>query len=289
MRKLQLLLSITSLVILTGCLEERYGDVENVGDQNWQIMESQVKVTDPAIWNTLATQSITPEDTVVETRGVELRAKKYYKEYPSSKTYYYALFEDLYPSKGDYDFNDVVIKSKMYLSTSKGTATGYFDSELINRGGSLPLEVGLMFYEESKGTYTRIANKDIKINGSTITGSEPWSFMLSDTNWRIDFEFEYDKSLWVSYFIKTSSGEIMTSGMAPSNVNEFELPHKAYLTDTNLPWGLEIEAGEFAIVNEKVLFTDAYPEFKEWINSGGSSKYKKWYENPDPKLTGDPK
>lgn len=285
MRGVVVLIVLIGTVILSGCLEERYEDLDIPENCNSQVMENRLNVVNPEIWNSLAAQTISPEDSIEEFSTLALRSSKTLKEYPSSKTYYYALFEDLYPSKGDYDFNDVVIKSKMFLGASKGKAYGYFDSELINKGGSLSIELGLMFYSEDKGTYTRVANKDIKINGEILKGEEAWSFILDSPTWRIDFEFEYDKNLWVNYFIKSQNGEIMSAGMAPSNVKNFKLPHKAFLTNANLPWGLEIEAEEFAVPNEKVLFLDAYPMFEDWINSGGSSKYKKWFENPNLKNT----
>ncbi|MEA1878528.1 MAG: hypothetical protein U9N86_16935 [Bacteroidota bacterium] len=40
------------------------------------------------------------------------------KEYPN-KGYYFTLFEDLFPSQGDYDFNDVILQTKILLDGKK--------------------------------------------------------------------------------------------------------------------------------------------------------------------------
>ena len=83
-------------------------------------------------------------------------------------------------------------------------------------------------------------------------------------------------NIWIAYHIVTKS-EILTGGFAPTDVTSFEVPHKHFLNKNNLPWGLEIEAEKFAIPNEKELFLNAYPQCKEWAESGGV-KNKKWFE-----------
>ncbi len=262
---------------------------EDLGSLSNQERMQLLKIEDPSIWNTLTTQSIDLGS--VETSALKLKSKTY-SEYPYGGNYYFALFEDLFPSEGDYDFNDVIIKSKLGLSKS-WNITGYIKSTLINRGGSLPVDVGLMFYTVSGKTYTRIANEYITVNGEQLTGEDPWRTPLNDLvadsdSWQINFSLSFMgwwSNIWVSYFIYTNE-EIFTGGFAPSSVHSFTIPTHDFLTDKNLPWGLEIETDEFAIPNEKELFLNAYPEFEEWAESGGV-KNKKWYKSPDPAYTHD--
>ncbi len=65
---------------------------------------------------------------------------------------------------------------------------------------------------------------------------------------------------------------------------QFTVPQPDFLSERNLPWGLEIEAESFDIPNEKELFLNCYPEFKEWAESNGN-RNPKWFEEPNSKYT----
>ena len=249
---------------------------------NSEIM-NRLNIDDASVWNTLVNQNI--DLSFVETSA--MKSANAIQEYPNGNKYYFAMFEDLYPSEGDYDFNDIIIKSKLGLSKKGNVITGYLKSELVNKGGSLPVEIGLMFYEVSGKKYSRIPNENITVNGEQLVkGEGPWTIPYSQLgkSWQIDFQFtNKSNNIWIAYHIVTKS-EILTGGFAPTDVTNFEIPHKHFLNKNNLPWGLEIEAEKFAIPNEKELFLNAYPQFKEWAESGGV-KNKKWFENPDLEYT----
>jgi hypothetical protein len=269
-------------------------DLDNVNKDltNAEIMK-QLKISDVAIWNTLTTQSI--DLSTLKSSG--LKSGQDMNVYPSGSKYYFALFEDLYPSEGDYDFNDIIIKSRVGLEVKGNVITGYVDSKIVNKGGSLPVEIGLMFYKVTGKKYTRIPNKDITIDGEPLVeGEGPWTKPYEEfgTERKVNFTCKYQGAgignIWINYFIVTVKDgkrtEILTSGFAPTNVaTEFETPNLNFISSKNkLPWGLEIEAEKFAIPNEKVLFLKAYPEFKEWVESNGV-KNQKWFDKPDPLYT----
>jgi len=65
-----------------------------------------------------------------------------------------------------------------------------------------------------------------------------------------------------------------------SSGHSFTNPADFYKTSTNLPWGLEIVAEEFRVPNEKTEIIDAYPQFKDWAESGGTVN-QDWYDYPD--------
>jgi len=278
-----------SSLFMVSCIND---DLDNVDKDltNAEIM-NQLKIGDVSIWNTLTTQSID----LSTLKSSDLKSGQALQEWPKGGNYYFALYEDLYPSEGDYDFNDIIIKSVLGLEKKKDVTSGYVKSELINKGGTLPVEIGLMFYEVSGNKYTRIANENITVNGvKLVKGAGPWTTPYSQAThgkpWQIDFEFTHKSAnIWVAYHIVTvregKRTEILTSGFAPTSVTtQFETPQLDFISKNKLPWGLEIEAKEFAIANEKELFLNAYPLFKEWAESGGV-KNKKWFESPDPKYT----
>jgi len=62
--------------------------------------------------------------------------------------------------------------------------------------------------------------------------------------------------------------------------NKFSMVSGFYKTATNLPWGLEIETVDFRVPNEKTEILDAYPQFQEWAESGGTVN-RSWYKHPD--------
>jgi len=275
-------------LFLVGCIND---DLNNVNEDltNAEIMK-QLKISDVAIWNTLTTQSIDlstlKSSNLKSGQGTQMDGNL-----PANGQYYFSLFEDLYPSEGDYDFNDIIIKSRLDLSVKKDEISGTIYSEMVNKGGSLPVEIGLMFYEVSGKKYTRIANENITINGVTLTkGAGPWTTPYSQAThgkpWQIEYKFiNKSANVWIAYHIVTVKGEkrteILTSGFAQTSVTTpFEVPTKDFISDNDLPWGLEITAQKFAIPNEKVLFLKAYPEFQKWVETG-SGDYKRWYENPD--------
>jgi len=276
-----IIISVLFSLFFTSCLKDDI-DEDVLSLSNKERMH-QLQINNPSIWNSLTVQTI--DLTTLDTQAESLKsAFGKMQEYPKGGKYYFSLFEDLFPSEGDYDFNDIIIKSKLGLSKKGNEITGYIDSELVNKGGSLPVAIGLMFYKVEGKKYTRIPNKTIKINGVQLeAGGLPWkkSSEKLGEKWKLEFEINHkSNNIWINYFIYTDR-EILTSGFAPSEVKEeFEVPQSDFLTDRNLPWGLEIEAKSFAIPNEKELFLNAYPEFEEWATSGGT-KNKKWFESPD--------
>ncbi len=269
------------LFLFNGCLDKNI-EVDEESLTNQQRMQL-LKIEDPSIWNTLTTQSID----LGELETSALKSATAIQEYPKNGKYYFALYEDLFPYEGDYDFNDVIIKSKIGLQKSGNTISGYVNSTLHNRGGGKPANIGLMFYEVSGKSYTRIDNENITVDGEQLeAGGDPWKKPLTELGkeWQINFSFtNASNNIWISYFIYTDQ-EIFTGGFAPSKIKKFDIPQPDFLTKRNLPWGLEIETESFAIPNEKELFLNAYPEFKEWAESGGV-KNKKWYESPDSNYT----
>lgn len=53
-----------------------------------------------------------------------------------------------------------------------------------------------------------------------------------------------------------------------------------YRTENNHPWSIEFIATEFKVPFEKKSILMAYPQFRDWAESGGSVNTG-WYNNPD--------
>ena len=283
--KKQILLFILFALLVTGCTKDITPDLSNKDRMN------QLEISDPLVWNSLTRQFIE-----LDTTGSGLKAGnglKAMREYPSSDKYYYALFEDLYPYQGDYDFNDIMLETKLFLDSKKSEFWGSLKSTLINRGGSLKTRLGLMFYAyDGKNGYTRIDNSQILVNGNRLEGKEPYTMELPAEGAGFSTEFYVQQGLvpvkyiWITWFLVVDSDgesrEIHSSGFPVSTMETFQIPQRDFLTGNNLPWGLEIEAEEFFIPVERTLFLDAFPEFRDWAESKGS-KNSSWFRNPDRK------
>lgn len=295
--KLRLTKSLVRFVIILICLRGFTNCIDtHVAELDEEVTVASLVVSDPSIWNTLATQSISLEDLEdLEEKSASSVSDKKLKEYPAGKNYYYAIFEDLFPGKGDYDFNDVVLKTKMFLGINRDSFFGRLETDFVHKGGAIVKKVGLVIYDsDGKDQFTRIPNKDIVINGKQLSGNGlPYTFSIEggiaeNKNWEIEFTFKRGRirNFWIGYFIITERDgveyEILTAGFADINeTGQFKIPQATYLTNDNKPWGLEIEANEMPIVKEKENFCKAFPDFVNWINDSKDKKYKKWYESPD--------
>lgn len=62
--------------------------------------------------------------------------------------WYYQMFEDLWPSKGDYDLNDLIIKLRMVVNfdASNTWISGTFDYYIWTNGASINLGCGMEFF-----------------------------------------------------------------------------------------------------------------------------------------------
>lgn len=111
----------------------------------------------------------------------------YYDCVPCGTNFNYYIFEDLWPAKGDYDMNDVTIKTKTILYR-KGSNNNIINGEttcyIWSKGGSLPFGLGVEFLE----------------------WDEPY-----------DYHFKYNSSPWLVLESGSSSSVYMLSSSVSNN------------------------------------------------------------------------
>jgi len=248
-------------------------------------------------------------------------SRAYLKIFPSGDNFYFQLFEDLWPSKGDYDFNDIVLRTKThtYKNAQNNLVGGRVISKVYWIGGGLPRGAGIEFFKpnfygttleylpENTITFTEVDNViiDPVVNNSVQIFNDNIIESLNDS---VDFEFLWDynaggNTLFAQFYIYNDRNhEVHVYGQPPTNAqdmslfgthddasqttwdwtagNTFDTPADFYKTSTNLPWGLELITKDFRVPIEKTEIIDAYPQFKDWAESGGSVN-PDWYNNPD--------
>jgi len=224
-------------------------------------------------------------------------------------------FEDLWPTKGDYDFNDLLVKYK-YISVMNAQdkvveLRGEFTVEHIGAsysngfGFELPFHPGLITSVTGYNITSGIVNINAKglENGHDADKSVVILFDNAQANiyTTLNLVIELDEPLEPSLvgvppfnpfiFVNGDRGrEIHLVNMPPTDLanlaffgteddNSIPEEGKYYRTANKLPWAINMMHG-FVVPLEGKQINQAYTKFNEWAESGGDS-YSDWYkDNP---------
>ena len=228
------------------------------------------------------------------------------------------MFEDMYPALGDYDFNDFVAWYNFqidgfYWSHNQCYAEylmigfqiraigGIYDYNPYIRlaevqYNELDLEETQMYLERNnpeeaenikilkgpKGELIISLKKPAIPNGYKYYNTEVNEKTKPKKMMAIYLVFNSPvnvKSLQDSkmdfYIAKTNKGqEIHLKGYSPVYYNSNE----SYVNEDNFIWGLKVPAS-LHHAREEVNFLEAYPDFEQWVTSGGQ-KNQRWWNKP---------
>ncbi|MBO6605719.1 LruC domain-containing protein [Psychroserpens sp.] len=219
-------------------------------------------------------------------------------------------FEDLWPSDGDYDFNDMALNYQAIailnsqnlvvqvdlVCNIKSNSAGYTNGVGIEIEGISPSQIESVngtTYTESYISLNPNGTEANQENAVIILTDNP-NNMLSETTVSIVF---------------TEPITTETLGVAPFNpfiiankirANEIHLPYQNktslgqsyvqiegqnydpngnYISDNGYPWGISI-IHDFKVPKESIRIYHAYNFFNSWAESGGT-EFKDWYkDNP---------
>ena len=173
------------------------------------------------------------------------------------------MFEDMYPALGDYDFNDFVAWYNFqidgfYWSHNQCYAKGP-KGELIISLKKPAIPNGYKYYNTEVNEKT----KPKKMMAIYLVFNSPVNVKsLQDS--KMDF-----------YIAKTNKGqEIHLKGYSPVYYNSNE----SYVNEDNFIWGLKVPAS-LHHAREEVNFLEAYPDFEQWVTSGGQEN-QRWWNKP---------
>lgn len=237
-------------------------------------------------------------------------SKAYLSYYPNSGRQTIA-FEDMWPIRGDYDFNDVIVNSKMTLV--KNAANEWVSAEvelaLDAFGGGIENGLAIQLVNGSKAAMSSMnisvsgdASLDPNVNNGIIVFSDPDEKRSSyytnteaglmatpDTvRFTINFGSNNGTSFIPDFYIFQTEdrgvevhlpGFSGTSQADASLYNTGDDVNGSYQTVTGLPWGMELvlpEGTSFKHPYEKIDMISAYPQFSAWATSGGASN-SDWY------------
>jgi len=224
-------------------------------------------------------------------------------------------FEDMWPIKGDYDMNDVVMSYQLKVITNAANKVVAVDGNysLYARGGifhngfgiefpisrSLVSDVsgGILEEGQSKAVIILFSNMHSELSSMNTRLEDPvvpaksYSISFNINNGPTLNEFglsEYNPFIW-----NTDAGrgaEIHLPGKTPTSLANLNLfgtgddkstpaQGKYYVTNDGFPWAINIPIKDFIYPIEGKDIITGYLKLPEWVSSGGA-KYQDWYSNP---------
>lgn len=237
--------------------------------------------------------------------------KAFNNYFPGENTWASLAFEDLWPSKGDYDFNDLVLKYNINQVTnaSNNVVEIKADFQPIHNGASFvngfafQLPIDATSVETVTGYNLTGSSVSLNANG-TETGQTLANIVVFD---QTESNLNTTLNIVVTF---TTPIEPVTLGSVPYNPYliidehidmEVHLPDMAptalanqsyfgtgddtsdqaigryYKSATNLPWAINI-VYDFVWPLESRQITQGYLKFGEWAESGGTL-YPDWYKD----------
>ncbi|MFA8450302.1 MAG: LruC domain-containing protein [Bacteroidales bacterium] len=223
-------------------------------------------------------------------------------------------FEDLWNSKGDYDFNDLVINYNYSTILSPNNKIVQLDiiTTVKHLGGSLhngfAIELpvapsfigsvngglknsGLINYE-SNGIEADQQDKSVVVVFEDDRVTEGKTYVVSVMfNSPLDIGgFDYSQFNPFIFLTESRGVEIHLPNYMMTNLGNTGLlgvkddasnleQNITYLSHDNLPWAINVMY-DLELVQEKIPITEAYLKFRAWAQSGGTV-YDDWYMNID--------
>lgn len=220
-------------------------------------------------------------------------------------------FEDLWPTRGDYDFNDLVIDYQFSNVTDANNLVKTLDISInvrnvgasFKNGFGIELPVPASSVESVKGAKYSRSYLTIDPNGVEAGRSNAIVFPFDDA-WivrgqslkvSITFKSGISPSLLGSYpynpFLvvnETRGREIHLPDYPPTSgadysyfgqSADFSRPSSGlyYRSARNLPWAINV-SGDYAVPKEKSPINMGYLKFVDWAKSAGTN-YADWYLN----------
>jgi LruC domain-containing protein len=220
-------------------------------------------------------------------------------------------FEDLWPSMGDFDFNDMTLSNQVTFKQNADfeLVEAHFKVSIDAIGAGLHNGIAMMLYDKNGNAFPSniiesvsgpVSLDPLNTNGLILTDNV-YSFIdefyqnngagptaTPDTlEFTISFNNIEEEILPEIYIFRNNdrSHEVHRSNFGPTAAADMSLfftreDNGNYQTQNGLPWGIEIIIdGSFKSPIEKIEIMDAYPDFQEWATSGGLLQTD-WYTRP---------
>lgn len=242
--------------------------------------------------------------------------KAYNSYYPSAAGGGTIAFEDNWPSKGDFDLNDVVVgyRYQVVTNASNNVVRVIGNYTLLATGGELGNGFGVQFPVNA----TNVSN----VTGGTLEAGQTKAVVIVFNNMRdqmanwntvygaansptvnytVSFDVtggpslssfglsSYNPFIWNFGLGNNRGREIHLAGHQPTDLgytsyfgtaddNSSAASSRYFVTATGLPWAIDVPVNPFNYPLELKDITQAYLHIGQWAESGGTS-YADWYSN----------
>ncbi|MCK5824703.1 MAG: LruC domain-containing protein [Ichthyobacteriaceae bacterium] len=277
---------------------------DNPGDYS-KVIDAGVFLSDLAIHrNKLAEFKDQDEDGIADYYDeYPLNPKLAFNEYcPSLYGHFTLLAEDLWPSQGDYDFNDLIVayKSKKEMNSDRLVVTRRLDATIVHIGGSYKNGFGIRWKTDPSSVTKCSSNMSltegiVELNEVGIEAGHKNEVVqvLFDNAHKVGVEntihtvTEYDPPIDCPtkvnpfIFVNGERGrEVSLINKTPTELADLKYfgtysdvsdlaAGLTYQSKTKLPWILNVSDEIDMIAGEKVNITKAFLKFKSWAESGG--------------------
>jgi LruC domain-containing protein len=242
-------------------------------------------------------------------------ARKAFNNYSSITGGSTVAFEDLWPSKADFDMNDLVMSYNYTIVTNANNIVVEVNGDFLLKaaGGNLPNGFAVEFPlarnkvrgltgatledGQSKAVIVLFTNMQKELlNGNTQPGKE----QSKPKSYAIQFDvldgpslekFGYDYNPFIFYMYPNSRREVHLMNKPPSDLADKTLfgqnddatdiaAGRYYVSKTGLPYAINIPISNFEYPIENKDVTQTYLHFADWAISGGKT-YIDWFSNTD--------
>lgn len=242
--------------------------------------------------------------------------RAYNNYYPASAGGGTVAFEDQWPSKGDFDMNDVVVgyRYQVVTNAANNVVKVIANYTLLATGGSLGNGFGVEFPISSGnvsnitgGTLEAGQSKAVVIVFSNMRNEMAhWNTVPGETvspvnNYTVSFDVtngpnistfglsSYNPFIWNFGLGNNRGREIHLAGHTPTDLgytsyfgtaddSSVAASGRYYVTKTGLPYAIDVPLTPFNYPIEQADITKAFLHFGAWGESGGTS-FPDWYSN----------
>ena len=195
------------------------------------------------------------------------------------------LYEDLYPSQGDYDMNDVVVTYRLtkYFNEANELVKVGYEFTPVWSGANLHSAFSFLL-DGWTDAPVRVFDDQLKYVNAYKATDRLTTFSGELTEGRF-IDQPKDALTWDAFnpFITVSNGYEVHLTKKPSSpsarldgLNEYQ---KAYVNEGNFPFAMNIPTKNFVIVSERTRIDSQYPRFVDWVESRGQQAAD-WYLIP---------
>ena len=242
-------------------------------------------------------------------------ARAYTSNFPTSG-YQTVSFEDLWPAKGDFDLNDMVLNNQVVYTSDANNdrVDATFTISLDAVGSGFSNGLAIVFTDANKqpisqniiSSVSGDATVDPNVTNGIIVFSDVYAAQSqyyqnngvgpSATSDVFTFTVNFNNNAGSQaiipdvYIFRTADrglevhldGFLGTSAANSSYNNTVDDVNGTYSTSTGLPWALEVVTPNKTYRHplEKVDILVAYPNFQQWAESSGSQS-QDWMDSPD--------